>query len=137
MFLGKSMRVAAFSSACLIASAAFAKDAAGSRDHPLVGRYAGSTLTQYKFTDFDEQRLVNAPVDIRHDDEKFTDGNSVRLQGKVMRIWYDAPKDRSTLEIMSNYEESLRAKGFETLFSCANDDEAGRTKNRRVELVKR
>lgn len=37
-----------------------------------------------------------------------------------MLIWYDAPKDRSTLEIISNYEESLEAKGFETMFACAN-----------------
>lgn len=107
--------------ACLSIGVAFAKDVAGSKDHPLVGRYAGSTITQYKSVDFDEQRLLDTPVDLETEGEKFTAGNSIALRGKVTRIWYDAPKDRSSLEIMSNYEESLKSKGFEILYSCANE----------------
>jgi OmpA-OmpF porin, OOP family len=107
--------------ACLFASFAAAKDIAGAKDHPLVGRYAGAQITQYKTADFDEQRLLNAPVDLKSDGEKFTDGNSIKARGRVSRIWYDAPKDRSSLEIMSNYEESLKSKGFETIFACANE----------------
>lgn len=106
---------------CASVSVAVAKDVAGAKDHPLVGRYAGAEITKYKSSDFDEQRLVNAPIDIKADGEKFTEGNSVKVEGKVVRIWYDAPKDRSSLEIMKNYEESLKAKGFETLFACANE----------------
>lgn len=99
-----------------------AKDVAGSRDHPMVGRYVGAEITQFKSADFDEVRLLNAPLDLKADDEKLTDGNSLRLEGKVLRIRYDAPKDRSSLEVMRNYEESLAAKGFETIFACANAD---------------
>lgn len=65
MSIDTMMRVAARSSACLLAGAALAKDASSAKDHPLIGRYAGATLTQYKFVDFDEQRLVNAPVDVK------------------------------------------------------------------------
>ncbi len=99
---------------------AVAKDVAGSKDHPMVGRYVGSEITQFKSADFDEVRLLQAPLDLKADGEKLTDGNSLRLEGKVLRIRYDAPKDRSSLEVMRNYEESLAAKGFETVFACAD-----------------
>lgn len=99
---------------------AAAKDIAGSRDHPMVGRYVGSEVTQFKSADFDEVRLLEAPLDLETDGEKLTEGNSLRLEGKVLRIRYDAPKDRSSLEVMRNYEESLAAKGFETVFACAD-----------------
>ncbi len=99
-----------------------AKDVAGSRDHAMVGRYVGAEITQFKSADFDEVRLLRAPLDLKADGEKLTDGNSLRLEGKVLRIRYDAPKDRSSLEVMRNYEESLAAKGFETVFSCAGSD---------------
>lgn len=101
---------------------AFAKDVAGSKDHPLVGRYVGAEITQFKTADFDEVRLLKAPLDLKADGEKLTDGNSLRLEGKVLRIRYDAPKDRSSLEVIRNYEESLAAKGFETVFACADAD---------------
>jgi outer membrane protein OmpA-like peptidoglycan-associated protein len=100
---------------------AIAKDVAGSKDHPLVGRYEGSQITAYEAVAFDEQRLVSAPIDLAADGEKFTASNSTRLEGKVTRIRYDAPKDRSTLEIMRNYEESLRSKGFEIVHACATE----------------
>ena len=99
-----------------------AKDVAGSKDHPMVGRYVGAEITQFKSADFDEVRLAKAPLDLKADGEKLTDGNSLRLEGKVLRIRYDAPKDRSSLEVMRNYEESLAAKGFETVFACADGD---------------
>ena len=99
-----------------------AKDVAGARDHPMVGRYVGSEITQFKSADFDEVRLPRAPLDLKADGEKLTDGNSLRLEGKVLRIRYDAPKDRSSLEVMRNYEASLAAKGFETVFACAGGD---------------
>lgn len=98
-----------------------AKDVAGSKDHPLVGRYLGSEITAYTVSDFDAQRFINAPVDFRADGEAFTEGNSYRVEGKVTRIRYEAPKDRSPLEILRNYEDSLKAKGFEVVHACADE----------------
>jgi outer membrane protein OmpA-like peptidoglycan-associated protein len=117
----KLFAIAVASLAAALAAPALAKDAPGAKDHPLVGRYAGSEIVQYKSAEFDEQRLVNAPLDLRSDGDRLTDANSLRLEGKVTRIRYDAPKDRSSLEILRNYEESLRGKGFEPVYACANE----------------
>ncbi len=114
--------VALFAVGLVASLPAVAKDVAGSKDHPMVGRYVGSEITQFKSADFDEVRLLKAPLDLKTDGEKLTDGNSLRLEGKVLRIRYDAPKDRSSLEVMRNYEDSLAAKGFETVFACAGGD---------------
>lgn len=107
--------------ATLVSGGALAKDVAGSKDHPLVGRYAGSEIFGYKSEEFNEQRFVTAPVDIKADGEAFTEANSIKVEGKITDIRYNAPKDRSSLEIMRNYEESLKSKGFETVYSCANE----------------
>ena len=117
------MRALAFALPLLMlaATAAPAKDIAGSRDHPLVGRYTGSEISQYRSSDFDEVRLLNRALDLKRDGEKLTAENSIALEGKVVRIRYDAPKDRSSLEILKNYEESLKARGFEIVFTCGNE----------------
>ncbi|MCA0399860.1 MAG: DUF4892 domain-containing protein [Proteobacteria bacterium] len=97
-----------------------AKDVAGSKDHPLVGRYQGSEIISYKVADFDAERVLDRPMDIKTANDKLNADNSRELEGRVFRIRYVAPKDRSTLEIIRNYEESLKSKGFQIVFSCAN-----------------
>lgn len=104
----------------LSAAGAAAKDVAGSRDHPLVGRYTGSEIQSYKASEFDSERLFDRAMNFRASD-KLDDSNSRTLEGKVFRIRYVVPKDRSALEVFRNYEASLASKGFETLFTCANE----------------
>ena len=41
------------------------------------------------------------------------------VAGRVTKIFLLGPKDRSLLEIFSNYEEALRKEGFTPLFRCA------------------
>jgi outer membrane protein OmpA-like peptidoglycan-associated protein len=53
--------------------------------------------------------------------ERLDDSNSMALEGRVTQIRYDAPIGRAALEIMRNYQASLGAKGFSTIFSCANE----------------
>lgn len=113
--------VAVMLSATLISESVLAKDVAGSKDHPLVGRYAGSEIFGYKSEEFNEQRFITSPVNLKADGEAFTDANSIKVEGKITDIRYNAPKDRSSLEIIRNYEESLKSKGFEVVFSCANE----------------
>lgn len=103
------------------AGSVLAGDVAGASDHPLIGRYEGSVITTYKKSAFNEQRFIRAPIDIRTDGETFTDENSMKVEGTITDIRYDAPENRSTLEIMRNYEQSLKARGFETVYSCANE----------------
>lgn len=114
-------RITLVAALSLLAGSASAKDKEGSKDHPLIGRYAGSEITAYKVAEFNEQRFVNAPLDIRADGETFTEANSFKVEGRITDIRYDAPKDRSALEIIRNYEDSLKSKGFETVYACANE----------------
>lgn len=99
---------------------ATAKDVAGSKDHPLVGRYEGSEIQFYKQSEFDSQRLLDRALDFKQS-EVLSAANSQELEGKVFRIRYQVPKDRSGLEVFRNYEASLKSKGFEPVFTCANE----------------
>lgn len=83
-------------------------------DHKLVSRYAGSVLSQIKVAEFNEYKLV---LGVTADGEFSSD----LLKGKLTRIVYSNPPDRSTLEIFSNYQQSMAHAGFKTLFSCAPD----------------
>jgi hypothetical protein len=47
-----------------------------------------------------------------------------KIEGKVTRIDYRDPDNRSSLERMRNYELALKKAGFEIIFSC-NTEECG------------
>ena len=105
------------------AEVANAADKAGSKDHPLVGRYEGSEIAVYETSDFDKVNFVNAPLD--KDFWKLDSvpaDKSIAVEGKSFRIVYKVPSDRSALEIDQNYKQSLAAKGFEVIYECANSD---------------
>jgi len=94
-----------------------AQDVEGSKDHPLISRFAGSVIKFYDVKEFDEYTLPLAKAVWDRDIEAYKFANSKRLEGKVTHIFYDAPKGRSTLEIFRSYESALRRAGFEILFS--------------------
>ena len=92
---------------------AYGQDAEGSKDHPLISRYPGSTLSEYSQKAFDEYEL---PL------SKFAGGKyekTQHLEGKITAIYYTTPEGRSALEIYRNYESALKNGGFQTLFTCA------------------
>ena len=106
-----------FSLLCVVflaTSVAFAqdKDIEGSKDHPLISRFAGSVITHYDVKKFDEYVLPLGKLD---EERKLSKSQS--LEGKITRIQYKAPEDRSTLEIYRNYELALKKAGFEILFA--------------------
>ena len=110
--------IAILASSVLAFSAATAADVAGSSDHPLVGRYQGSEIVAYKVTEFDEVSIIEAPFDYT----KMPGGEGFKtVEGKSFLIYYTLPQGRSTLEVERNYEESLKAKGFSIVFTCATD----------------
>ena len=43
---------------------------------------------------------------------------SQRVEGRVTRILYVGPQERSPLEVVRNYEPELKKNGFETLYTC-------------------
>ena len=97
-------------------------------DHPLISRYPGSEfdrLNPPSVKQFDELALPMGP----HVKGKFT--KSERVEGKVTRLVYANPKDRSTLEIFRNYQQALTKGGFQTLFAC-NADECGDAGNEKT-----
>jgi outer membrane protein OmpA-like peptidoglycan-associated protein len=104
-------------------SAALAQDIAGSSDPEVIGaRYPGSRIVRYNQIEYDEYRLIVGPVTEYKQPAK----EVVELEGAITRVTYEAPKERSTLEVMRNYELALKEKGFETLWQCKNADCSGK-----------
>ena len=114
-------------SATLAASLAFstiftaqASDAPGSEDHPMVTRYTGSEIDGYEVKGYDSFRLPLGPAVRNAEGEKVPE-TQADLEGRITRILYRGPSDRSTLEILRNYQSALEGAGFETLFTCGSD----------------
>lgn len=95
-------------------------DVPGSEDHPMVTRYEGSFIDGYQVKDFDQHVLPLGPAVWNDTHERVPEKQAV-LEGRITRILYRGPKDRSTLEILRNYQSALEAAGFETLFTCGSD----------------
>jgi len=111
-----------FSLLCVVllaTSVAFAQseDREGSKDHPLISRFPGSVIKHYDVKKFDEYILPLGKLD---EERKLS--KSQHLEGKVTRITYKAPEDRSTLEIYRNYEPALKSAGFEILFTSSGKE---------------
>ena len=102
------------------------KDVTG-RDHPLLKRYEGSFIVAYSQKEYDEYRLIVSKAL-----NKFAEGSGGKqiekeqvIEGKVTRITYFAPKGRSVLEVFRNYEQELKSKNAETLFTGSGAEGLG------------
>ena len=95
-----------------------AADLEGSADHPLVGRYEGAEIVGYSVTEFDEVTILDGPFDPADVSGRAGPGFKT-VEGRSVLIYYTLPQGRSTLEVQRNYEDSLKAKGFSVLFTCA------------------
>jgi OOP family OmpA-OmpF porin len=81
--------------------------------HPLIPPYPGSTAgPPAKTVDFDAFDIPIGPAK----DRKFT--KLEHVEGRMTSFYYGRPKDRSQLEIFRNYEDALKAAGFQILFTC-------------------
>jgi outer membrane protein OmpA-like peptidoglycan-associated protein len=111
---------------CVSAQVAVAQaprgDVKGARDHALVGRYEGSTIAFSKLRDYDEMRFPKVRL---RNSRILTDDNSVAAKGRSLRQRYRGPVDRSSLEVVRNFEQKLKAQGFETLFFCRTQECGG------------
>jgi OOP family OmpA-OmpF porin len=90
--------------------------AADGKDHPLIQRYPGSTINKTFARDFDEVQMPTG----KSGRDGFAD--TITVKGKATGIIYSNPKKRSTLEIYQNYEDAMKAAGFEFIFTCADKD---------------
>ncbi len=100
---------------CLCSIVAIA-DVAGSKDHPIIGRYPGSEIVQYRERNFDRYTILLGPLS----DGKLT--RQQEIEGKVTCITYRAPKDRSPYEVWKNYELAIKKAGFEILYTASGKD---------------
>ncbi len=105
---------------------AMAGDTKGSKDHPLVPqRYEASEITKYEQQQFNEYALLVKPA-TKDGGVAKNPGSTQNLEGKVTRITYRAPAERTTLEVFRNYQAALDAAGLEVLFECKNEACGGR-----------
>jgi outer membrane protein OmpA-like peptidoglycan-associated protein len=98
-----------------------AGDIPGSSDHPSVGRYEGSEIVGYRTSDFDETQIIDGPFD-PVDAAGRAGAGFKTVEGRVILIYYRLPEGRSTLEVLRNYQASLKAKGFAIPFTCGTAD---------------
>lgn len=95
----------------------FAADLPGSKDHPMVSRYEGSEILKYETRAFDKLELLSGAVSGRKDAPEPVPSRTA-VEGKLTRIAYRAPENRSSIEVLRNYEQALTAGGFKILFAC-------------------
>lgn len=101
----------------LTAGSVFAQnDEAGSKDHPLISRFPGSSILVFDLKNFNEYVVPLGKM------EKGALKKSQKLEGKVTQITYSAPVESSILEIFRNYESALKSADFVTLFSGGKNE---------------
>lgn len=91
------------------------QDVHGSTDHPLLSRYQGAVIKNYKQQEYAE---VILPIGSAAREKQ---APSLKIQGKVTTIVYQVPSDQSTLMIFQNYKNALQTAGFEFLFDCEHE----------------
>lgn len=85
---------------------------AGGSDHPLVPRYADSRIVRREAEDFTDYSLRTG---------KSRSSGSLVVEGRLTRITYQGPQDRSVLEVFRNYEAQLKQDGFRVVYTCARE----------------
>jgi len=121
--------VAAFAlfSAPATSQPAKSQPATAVKDHPLVGRYYGSELVFSEIKAYDEAYLIQGPsLPPRGEDN--VKANALHVEGAISTYQYKLPEERSQLEVLRNYESSLKSKGFQVLFTCQIEDGGSRVK---------
>lgn len=101
-----------------------AEDIEGSKDHPLVTRYPGSYIYYYEEKEFDEFPILLGPVRSAADRD-IQEARREELTGKVIKIQYQVPKERSPFEVFKNYEEALQKSNIHLLYSGRGGEVAG------------
>ncbi len=91
------------------------KDKKGT-DHPLISRYPGTYIINYKQTDYEE---ISLPVGIPAN--KADSFRKIDIVGDINRITYSID-NVSTLKIFRNYVSGLTKAGFESVFSCEKNN---------------
>ncbi|MUI11261.1 DUF4892 domain-containing protein [Massilia dura] len=87
------------------------------KDHPLLSRFEGSKMVAYDQRQYDEATLVTGKPYYKNN-EMVLD-SALKAEGRYTRIAYVYDKDRSSLEVLRNYQAALEKAGLKTVYSCA------------------
>jgi len=99
-------------------------DITGSKDHPLLPRFAGSQIIGYSAKDYDGFTLgLGKAYEASSSNYKLK--NDKRIEGQVTRILYLAPAGKTALQVFRNYEKSLKRTGSKTMFTCSGNSGCG------------
>ncbi|MET0069687.1 MAG: DUF4892 domain-containing protein [Candidatus Thiodiazotropha sp.] len=95
---------------CILATAAtaLAADIKGSSDHPLISRFPGSSIKEYRHTEFDEFTL---PTGADYSTKR-------EVEGKVTEIRYTSGSGNSPAQVFRSYGMALEKAGYTDLFMC-------------------
>ena len=122
--------LALFAVSLVLASTSFAlraqdveADCDGCKDHPMLARYPGSILFGGDQKNFEEAALPVGPV-TQSDAGEPVAPKTINVTGKRTRLFYLAPRERSALEVFSNYKEALAKAGMTVVWTCS-DTECG------------
>ncbi|MEO6847225.1 MAG: OmpA family protein [Chthoniobacterales bacterium] len=99
-----------------------AADISGSKDYPLIKRYEGSQIVFYKTEPYAALKLALSAVVFNYNDQKFDTYRHLDVEGAKITIYYAVPSGISTLEVARNYQNELKAKGFEMLFFGSGEE---------------
>lgn len=113
-------RIALIAVLALSSALAYAADKKGSKDPPLVSRFAGSSIYDYNSNKFDETEIATGLPYTGDQPDKLWE-KSLHVEGRITRILYMTPVDTSTLEVARSYRDALTGAGFSVLFECAKD----------------
>jgi len=93
----------------------------GAKDHPLLSRFDGARLVGYDVKQFDEAMI---PTGKRLNERNHPTGfeKVLKLEGRYSRYAYIFPEDRSSLEVMRNYQTALEKAGMKAVFACAKEE---------------
>jgi outer membrane protein OmpA-like peptidoglycan-associated protein len=91
----------------------FAEDG---KDHPMVSRYPGTSISHYDFKEFEEAQLIlSKPYE---KNGEWVADKVLPVEGQVTYIHYTKPDTVSALQIFRNYQTALSKSGFKELFVC-------------------
>jgi outer membrane protein OmpA-like peptidoglycan-associated protein len=103
-----------------------AADLAGAKDHPLLKRFGGSEIVAYeikRFDAFDLQTSTFKRYNLETKQREFA-GPPLKVEGARTRIWYESAGDTSATELIRNYQNELKSKGFRILYDSTQDPNA-------------
>jgi outer membrane protein OmpA-like peptidoglycan-associated protein len=92
----------------------------GTQEYRLLKFYPQAQVSDYRVKDYDSAKMM-----IAYKPEADQPATYDEVEGKVIQYEYSHKPSTSTLEILRNYENVLRSKGFEAVVSGRGDKLSG------------